>query len=267
MIDTNTTSKKSPPVASDYLDGESPRERGAKKQRRVLEWLFRWGYSSADLINRVSGQMKGGYAKGLVKKGLLIETETESGFPKNIYTLSESGLEEASVFSKELYPYKEIDPYKVNQFQIKHYLLAQKVTLDSIDNGIANDYETERMYSQEGDKSGIKRPDVVWILKNGDKYAVEVELSAKWDRRLDEFVLGIYKALRSTNDAPAKYSRFAIATRSQNIIDRYKEALSPGANLKIWHKNSRQHWEVKEVEKVPDWLIKSIDFFMTNTNK
>lgn len=258
MVENDKKIEIKPPRAADYLNGESPRERGAKKQKRVLDWIYRWGYSSAEIIKRVAGQQMNGYAKGLAKKGLLVESKTESGTPRFIYTLSKTGLEEATRFSEFLLRYPEEDWARINQQQIRHNLLAQAATIHSLDIGSIYDYLTERMYDQDGDKSGIKRPDVVWKHSNDLTSAIEIELSPKWDRRLDEFVYGVYQSLRS----PAKYNRYMIVTDSPALITRYKEALSPGKEVKIWKKNSRGHWDVEKKIENPDWLLKSIDFFL-----
>ncbi|MBU0593901.1 MAG: hypothetical protein KKH74_09215 [Gammaproteobacteria bacterium] len=75
---TLATLKRRPPVAAKYLDGQSPNKRSQQKRLRVLDWIYRWGWSSADIINIVSGQATKGYAAKLVQAGLLRETLTSS---------------------------------------------------------------------------------------------------------------------------------------------------------------------------------------------
>lgn len=255
------TTKRDTPRAADYLGGESPRARGERKRRRVLEWVYRWGYSSAEILRQVAGQQAKGYATGLVKKGWLVETKTESGSPRHYYTLSERGQQEAERLSDRLHRYPEADPYRVNQQQIRHYLLAQQSTWNALTAQVISDYETERMFDERGDKAGDKRPDVVWRLATGKEVGVEIELSAKWDRRLNEFVLGICRALQARGiDSPARYQRFVIVTDSPAIARRYKTAMQPGAELPIWKKNNRAHWEIEKVVQVPSWLIEHVDF-------
>lgn len=254
--------KRTTPRAADYLGGESPRARGERKRRRVLNWLYRWGYSSAEIIRQVAGQQAKGYASGLAKKGWLVETKTESGTPRFLYTLSRAGLQEAERLSNDLLRYPEIDPYKINQQQIRHYLIAQQATVNALAGAIA-DYRTERQIDQSGDQPGQKRPDVVWQLPEGrGKMGVEIELSAKWDRRLNEFIFGIARALQHKTDKPAEYQRFAVVSDSPAIIRRYQAAMEPGADLPIWKKNQRAHWEVEKVIPVPGWLIERVNFHL-----
>ena len=253
---------KRTPRASDYLGDESPHARGERKRRRVLGWVYRWGYSSAEIIRQVAGQQAKGYAYGMVKKGWLVETKTESGMPRFTYTLSETGRQEAERLAEDLHRYPEADPYRINQQQIRHYLLAQQATVNALAAGAISDYRTERMFDDGGDRLGEKRPDVVWLLPSGQQVGVEIELSAKWDRRLHEFVLGIARALQAESIESIEYQRFAIVTDSPAIARRYEAAMQPGVELPIWRKNRRAHWEIDRVIQVPEWLIDRVDFVL-----
>ena len=240
--------------------GKSPRKLGEESRLKVIGWIYHWGYTSSTLIQHLLGRTSGGYAQKLARQNWLTTTKTESGTPAAYFTLTEQGLQEAERFTNALSRYPELDTYKVNQQQIRHYLIAQNATLNGLHAGIIVRYETERMFSQSGDKSGVKRPDIVWHTATGLKIAVEIELSAKWARDLDEFVLGIAKALQSTENKSAAYNRFAIISDSNAIIERYRAAMQPGTALSIWKKNHRQHWVIEKTVSVPDWLIAKIDF-------
>ena len=239
---------------------KSPRQLGNESRQIVIDWTYRWGYTTAMIIQHLLGRTSGGYAQKLARQGWLVATKTESGMPNAYFTLSMQGLQEAERNTEELFRYPEIDNYKVNQQQIRHYLIAQNATLNGLHAGIIARYETERMFDQSGDKLGVKRPDVVWHTQAGLKIAVEIELSAKWERTLDEFVLGITKALHSTENSPARYNRFAIISDSKAIIERYQAVMQPSVNLSIWKKNQRGHWIIDKTISVPNWLINKIDF-------
>lgn len=241
------------PRAADYLDGQSPLQRGEEKRARVLDWLYRWGFSSSEILRQVAGQKAKGYAKQLTRRGLLIETKTESGTPVFFYTLSKSGLEEVERKAMMLYAYPELDPYRVQQQQIRHYLIAQEATVSALTSGTISAFMTEREYN-DGDETGKKRPDIVWIVSE-EKIGIEVELSAKWERRLDDFITGIMRAIKSGD-----YQRFFIVSDSPAIIKRYAEAMRPGAKTRIWKKNARHHWEVSKEITIPEWVIESVSF-------
>lgn len=233
-----------------YLGGTSPTERGNQNRLKIVEWLFRWGYSSAPILQQLVQHQSSGHAANLAKSGWLIQTKTESGTPHHYYTLSEKGLELATKHSMQLLRYPEIDPYRINQNQIRHYLLAQQATLKALQNHQIDSYLTERMIDEEGDKPGVKRPDVIFIM--GDiKAGVEIELSAKWDRKLDQFISGIGSALKNNT-----YQVFIIFSDSPALLNRYQLALTKP--IKHWVKDDRGHWQVKGEFMFPtamrDWV-------------
>jgi hypothetical protein len=236
--------------ASDYLDGLSPVAKGNINRLAVVEWLYRWGYSSSPILQQLLKKQATGYAAAAVKSGYLIQIKTDSGSPKYIYTLSESGLQLATRNSMQLLRYPEIDPYRINQYQIRHYLLAQKAALNALQKNQITSYLTERMIDGKGDQLGVKRPDVVF-LTGGEKIGVEIELSAKWDRKLDQFLLGIANAF-----AHDGYQLFMIFSDSPAVLERYKNALEEPINR--WEKDGRGHWTVKEKYTFPrtkrDWV-------------
>lgn len=246
--------------ASLAATGRSPRQIGLESRQTVLDWIYRWGYTSSTVVQSLLGRTSAGYAQKLARQGLLTSTKTKSGTPASYFTLTELGLHEAERFACALHRYPELDNYKVNQQQIRHYLIAQNITLNGLRAKTISNYETERMFDQSGDKSRVKRPDIIWQTNTDLRVAVEVELSPKWDRDLDEFVLGVTRALNSQGNQPSTYNRFAIITDSEAIIERYRAAMQPGASLAIWEKNQRNHWVKDKTVSVPDWLITKIDF-------
>ena len=240
--------------------GKSPRALGESAFRKTIDWIYRWGFTSSGVVLALLQRTAGGYCQKLSRQGWLIETKTESGIPPHFFTLSESGLQEAERRSETLCRYPEINCFKVNQKLIRHYLLAQELTVNSLNSGAIVNFETERMFMKDGDTRGIKRPDVVWLLHSGARVGIEIELSSKWDRDLHEFILQIAHALHSNSGEPARFDRFAIISDSAAIIKNYKEAMAPGSSLPIWQKNSRGQWAIEKKIFVPDWLINKVDF-------
>lgn len=239
---------------------KSPREIGIQSKLKTFEWLYRFGYTSSSIGQLLVNKTSGGYLKRLVDQGWLRATNTESGLPLFFFTLAENGLQEAECHTSALYKYVEIDVYKVNQQTIRHNLIAQYSTLKALQAGRIVDYMTERMITKQGDKLGLKRPDVVWITKSGSCIGVEVELSAKWDRNLDDFLLKIIRALKSKDDKSSEYDSFIIISDSEAIINRYKKAMELNAPVRSWIKDGRGHWVIDKNYNVPAWLIEKVDF-------
>ena len=241
----------------DYLAGTSPTERGNENRHKVVDWVYRWGYSTAPTLQALLGKKATGYAAAMAKSGWLVQTKTQTGghdgTPKYLYTLSESGLQLAERITQipHLHRYPEIDPYRVNQKLARHYLLAQTATINALATGKATDYETERMIDTDGDQLGVKRPDVVWI-RDKFRVGVEVELSAKWDRKLDQFISGIKDALEQK-----RYTHFMVVTDSNRIAERYREAFAHP--IQLWEKDKTSNkWKLGQTVAAPDWLSKRV---------
>lgn len=255
------------PIAADSLCGESPLERGESKVERVLAWLFKWGYASPKIIKQLSSAKANGYGKKLERKSYLVATPTATGNPPHIFTLSSSGLQEITRKSEDLFRYPEIDPCRVKQCQIRHDLLAQEATLNALSAGTIVGFETERM-SGKADQAGYKRPDVTWVLPSGDKIAIEVELTQKWERDLDMFVLAIIQALmKGENGTKPRFMRFGIISDSPAIIKNYKKAMQKGEKFKEWMKNENGKWVVKKEWSIPEWLLAKCDFHLIEKPK
>ncbi len=254
------------PRAKDYLGDQSPHERATQKRNNCTAWLYRWGVSSGPLLSRVAG-VKQSVAGSMEKAGLIIGTRTEAGgitkgTPAIYYTLTRTGLEAAERHATELLRYPEIDRFRVNQKKLRHDFMAQSATIGVLQGGAATGFLTERQLDQSKEKFGLKRPDVVWLLPGGGRIGLEVELSAKWDRRLDEFILAIFQSLRDDRSMQATFDRVAVATDSRAIQERYRGAMSPGKKVARWTQDSRGHWKIVEEIALPSWLLEKVDFVL-----
>jgi hypothetical protein len=228
------------------------RERSLQNQLKVIDWIYKWGYSTSPIIQQLLQKKSSNFTTVATRKNWLIKTATESGNPNFYYTLSPTALDTATTYSEALYNYVEIDPWRVNQNLIKHQLIAQRATLNRLQSGRISDYLTERMINIEGDQLGVKRPDVVFIM-NDAKIGVEIELSAKWARKLDQFLLGIASAFENN-----LYKGFFIYAESSNLIERYKKALTEP--ITIWEKDSRGHWNAQDTTKFPAKFLNFVRF-------
>lgn len=239
--------------------GMSPRELARENMSHILHWLFRWGVSSTPILNSVVDKTSGSRVKRLIDRGWLNSTKTKSGIPATFITLTELGLEEVTRHAEKLVPYPEIDPTRVKQWLLRHNLLVQRLTSEAWDHGEISGFETERELACDGDQLNFKRPDAVWLTRDG-RSAIEVELSAKWERDLDQFVLGIILALMQTENRPRRFDHFIIFSDSLAILRRYENAMSATASLNIWKKNDRAHWYVDETKPIPRWLLERVEF-------
>jgi len=68
------------------------------------------------------------------------------------------------------------------------------------------------------------------------RIALEIELSAKWDRNLDDFILKIIRALKSSEGNIPYVDRFIVVSDSPAIVERYKQAIQPTSSFQTWTK-------------------------------
>lgn len=234
--------------------GLSPVEVGQIKAQKALLWVYRWGWSTSTILEIVGGAKGSGLAARLVRRGLLKATKTEAGpaagAPVAILTLTQEGQNQCEKFienESDLLEY-QLDPYRVDQSKIRHNELAQRATAKNLLDGSIVDYITEQMASAKSEKN-VKQHDIIWICDNGEKIGVEVEISAKWARKLDEFVLSCIKSIHAK-----KVNEIYIATDSKAIQNRYAVAFEVGHIFGKWEKSELGFSKKVGTYKVPDFM-------------
>jgi DNA-binding PadR family transcriptional regulator len=240
-------------LARRLSEGLSTLQIGDQKQRLALDWLYRWWWSWPDLLEQVGGA-KGNRLTSRLEKNNLVTTMVPAaagiaGMPRKIVVLTQAGLQEAERFQSRLMKY-ELDPYRVRQSHIRHGVLCQKATVNMLGEKFL--FETER---EMADRSlqGVKQPDVAWLI-NGLKVAVEVEISAKWDRHFDQFILSTIRSLMPSQTTPARFDRVLLFTDSPAIRDRYQHKFRTGELINHWAKDGPKNtdkWKVVGQYKVP----------------
>jgi hypothetical protein len=255
----NTTKARN--AAKIALAGKSPRQVGHEKTLKALKFLYRWGWSTPTIIDTFFNNGRRGLSARLLKSGLTKSERTEAfggikNMPMFIIKLTDAGVAEVEANISNLMPY---EPFFFKN-QLRHDLGIQELTLRRVETGYAIDYQTPRELAKQSE-AGKKQPDAVWTIQDDDQYlrnvAIELELSAKRDRELDQTIFRILKALNPNNKQ--HYDYFFIFSPSKAIIKRYKDALAKG-KLQTWKKNAARHWvEDKKIEIQPE-LVEKIYF-------
>lgn len=258
---TNERIEKMQAARRERLGDRSPRQVGAEKARAALLWVYRWGWASPTTVGLVGDDNQAGLAARLVKRGFMTKTRTESGggqrdVPAYMLTLTDLGLHEVErsfADPDDLLPY-DVDPYRINQALLRHDHMAQTATAKALANGAISGYQTERELRQRS-QDGVKQPDVVWH-QGSERIAVEVELSAKWERDLDQFVRScIWAMAKGKNGEPPRFQRIALVSDAPAIVARYKRAFAPGAAYGVWKRDEKsRHWKQEGTATVPEWV-------------
>jgi hypothetical protein len=251
------------PRVKDYLGDMSPRQRGMEKQQIALNWVLEWGVTTDHILCQVVDQLARGYAQTLTKRGLLVRTPTESagyvrGVPKYFYTLSKTGLAEAERHVLAPMQYPEINVRKISQRLLHHNFVAQQITCDVSDRLVGKKFFSDRRLATRM-AGKLKRPDAVLFFKDA-KLAIEVELTGKFERDLDQFIFGIDQTLNE-EDESIRVDFFYIFSNSRALLERYKKAMEPGRPLPLWEKDQFGKWVSRRHMNVPEYLCKKVSFW------
>lgn len=226
------------------MDSMSPQERAREKMILALTWIYRFGKASPYMLERVVDTKKSGYSLKLESAGLIKRTKTNAsglnGVPVYFCTLTQQGVAIAENQVTVTVPY-DTDPSRVRQDLLRHDELVQRLTLERLKSKRTVGYTTE-LEMKDPSQRYQKQPDVVWTLPNGEEVGVEVELTAKWGRKFDEFQRGIWLDVLPDEDNRSRYSQCIIYTPSRVIHERYLEAFSEGCFPAPYAKDDRQHW-------------------------
>jgi len=232
--------------------GKSTRQVGNEKNFSAMLWVYKWGFSSASVIDFFVNPNRRGVCSRLLKQGFFANHEMDGGglkgVPLQLITLTQDGVAkvESMLSENQLLQYPTSGEKLINQQKIRHDILMQRYTVEALNGKKITDFLTPRQTAQKSDKNR-KEHDAIWILQNDEKLGVELELTAKWERDLDDFVR---KCVLSV--AKKQVDKIGILSPSQAIIDRYKFALKKGANYHIWEKNDAGRWRIEATPKVPE---------------
>ena len=248
---------------ADALDGVSPRAKGRQKELTALRWVYRWDWTTPQVLDVVCHHLRGGMAKKLMAKGYLREEKTGTGGakgrPASIVALTQLGraVTEAEMKSED----EMRDDYhgfrRVRWKQIEHDVLVQRTVARVLDAGHVVAYRTPQEIAERSEP-GIKEPDTVLIYRSGKTLALELELTPKSSRKMDEFVYGVVQML--DNKTTPYYDFALIQLTSQAAMRRYKDRLKAGASMPSWKRDQRGRPYKSHTAKVPAWIDRRIIF-------
>lgn len=241
------------------LTGLSPNVVANAHRTQAFTWTYQHGYTSGAVIQQLLQQAASGWAARAERRGWLQSLVPVAGWPLRIYALAAPALELVESLATSPVQYLELDMSRINQALIRHNLLVQQTSLLALREGIAVRVESERQFTSF-DQQLQKRPDSVWHLADGRRIGIEVELSGKWGRHLDQFVCSVIEAMSPREGVLPRLDGFQIFAVSPALIDRYRAALAAGAPLAVWGKDNKGNWRVLARRDVPHWVTGRVDF-------
>lgn len=243
-----------------------------QKIKNFCNWIYKWGWSSTVFLDEMLEGTKRGFTKKMIKKGLAVSHANErisftKGWPNDFVTLTRMGIEYLQQFDDiEIdleYPKNGLSLVNINQ--TRHDLLCQKYIfkkrkeLENLHGDLEQfefDYKTSRMIRNKKSEEGIKEPDIIMIL-NGDIIAIEIELTIKKDRELDQFCSLIIRSLQKN-----EYDEIHIIS-SNSIINKYSKVLHDiNAKVSVWRMKENRTWfKTDKVIESNEEIAEKIKFY------
>lgn len=237
------------------LMGISPNEQGRIKREKVLKWLYVWHKTSSMIIKMILGTKQGDFLSRMEVHGL-VHKVLAPGLPiGHVWMLTKDGLAMAIQVSGELYDY-DWRPNSIDFADLRHDLAVQLAALKF---KTFLDVKPERLLG--GDAAGQKRPDAVVNYEStargeeGEyKCAIEVELTHKKGRELDQALLAAAKLIEQFEVGDVRY-----VSPSLPLLNNYRGVLAQPINC--WEKNDvAKKWVVVGQVKLESWIIESFEW-------
>ncbi len=231
--------------------GVSPAARGFEKRQQALSWLRQWHYSTNDMVCKLIGISDSGYLAKLQHRGLVERVSAPTLPARCVYVLTAAGLMETLAESDDLSPYPR-EPSRLNHSLLRHQLAVQRtiLNLDGLRQSVP-----ERLLAASG-KAGDKYPDaLVKTDKTAPHHAaVEVELTPKYGRELDQAMLAHLAALRRGD-----YGFVIYTSPSQALLERYRLHLDKP--VQQWERDpSARKWKPTKRVAAPPELVSRFVF-------
>lgn len=233
----------------------SPLERGRQKDMAALLWLWRWGWSTATTTDLAITKQRG-VVKRLVDRKLIAYHPTEGMremyYPARLAMITKKGYEYLGQ-EHDLSAMRRPTLENVPTHQLRHDHAAQFWTAKKLSEGVIKDYITPREMARKS-TNGAKQPDVIWIMPDGSKIGLEIELTYKKAYEKHMMVSKMTALLES-----GAVDSIIIVTRSEATAKEFLRLIAPGAVRARWRRWQRKYELVDGVDDVaPGWLIDKI---------
>lgn len=214
------------------------RELMYKNEMKIISWLYKWGFSTANILKSLLGTAQIGSVRTLERNGKVTRERTFMGGFWYAFHLTELGVMAAEARLDENFEYPELTKEKVVTSHFFHDLYTQAITLVAIKKGVCIDFLTPRMTGFAA-KEGLKIPDVIWLNDKNEATSVEIEVNQKWERKLDIFLGKIVENIES-----GEMTNGVIFTPSKATAKNYNQSLGR-KTIPIWSRKSGGIWRLE----------------------
>ena len=247
---------------SNLLAGSNTnRELGRIRLYSALDWTFRWQLTTAALIADLLGSTDRRHYRWLTsweRQGLIRRTPTLSPIAREIVTLTPLGVSTlqaalASVEPDELLPRYQHDVSRLNLTHLTHSLATQIAVLLLVTAGKVDRYATEQELAKAS-KRGVKQPDALLGNGQGVRVALEVELSPKSPRLLDQAIAANLRLIDRKQVSGIWYVSHvpAILTAVQRVLD--------AGRVRRWERDNQYKWSRRGYIEIPPHTHRRFNF-------
>lgn len=244
---------------AEKLKDGSPIARNIAKNEIGVCWSYRCGFITPTTLDGILGIKRRGHASLMVKQGLFEETKT--GFPGNrfcmpssIFTLTEAGVAEAERYVMEYLPYDFNASKIASSPKLYHDCLTHEITKNALISGSIQGYLSGRELATKFEP-GIKQFDFAWDI-NGEINGIEVEITGKWGRKLDQFATEILEAIHT-----GKVGHVIVISTSRALLKRYQDHFKVGNSIPVWVKNNQGYWrQSNQTITVPEGTLNNVSW-------
>lgn len=236
--------------------GKTPQQVGHERALQALRWVHLFGWSTASLLEQLVSTNRGGLAAKLVKQGLLKKHLSPGGggikgTPLAVLTLTAAGEAYVTRYADSI---DELNTYSpsIGWAQLRHDCLVQQLAIQAL---AAANGPMRIISDREARSRGIagKIHDLVLIEDAGDtriRTFIEVELTPKKGRELDNFVLGCCNSMLKAENAGDEVA-LHIYSDSPALLRHYKQRLAANAKFHTWKRDNSGHYVKSDEWQVP----------------
>lgn len=235
--DSSKTDNKRNPRAS-MKGNQSPLARGREKLIATLTWLYCWHATAGPIVRELLGTTQTNYLSELEKKGYVRSLNAPTLLCGRAYILTKDGVNAAAAALGRELQYS-VHPSSVAHATLKHDLCVQRACLNVHKRGLT--VAPARFLSADNDG---KIPDAIVTGPAGERIAVEIELSGKWSRELEQTLASHLRAL-----ANGQWEKVVYVSNSQAILERYQNRLK--LEIPEWYKAQNPHTHERWIRGEP----------------
>jgi len=241
--------------------GPTARLQGMVNDAWVLLWIYKWGWTTNQILQRLLCVKRPRPADDFVKKGLLTKIDAPAGYAeKSVYILSQKGFIQAKINAENF------DPRAVNNYTLheskriswslhNHNCVAQHICLDISHIVDKSRYPDERDYQRlrtdfelkSVDDKSADIPDFIYRPRIGNPtdWHIEIELNQKTNLKLEKWLYPRVKKANSLFDETPD-DAILILTPFDAVISSYSKALEKKVHRVVMN-NGREVASIKTI--------------------